>query len=100
MENNKAAQHANRIERELEAKGEPPVQPTKSGSVNGDEAGECPNHHHLDAVIVGALLLAGIGLTFWVGEKLSPTQKTQLSAGTIGGAAGLLIDYGIGRIKH
>ena len=57
-------------------------------------------HHHLDGVLVGALLLAGIGLTFWVGEKLSIRQKTQLSAGTIGGAAGLLIGYGIGRIKH
>jgi hypothetical protein len=39
-------------------------------------------------------------LTFWVGEKLSIRQKTQLSAGTIRGAAGLLIGYGIGRIKH
>ena len=100
METNKAAQEINRIERELDAKGKPPVQPPKSGSGNSDEAGESPTHHHLDAVIVGAQLLAGIGLTFWVGEKLSPTQKTQLSAGTIGGAAGLLIGYGISRIKH
>ena len=60
METNKVAQEINRIERELDAKGEPPVQPKR------------PNHHHLDAVLVGALLLAGIGLTFWVGEKLSP----------------------------
>ena len=69
METNKAAQEINRIERELDAKGEPPVQPPKSGSGNSDEAGESPTHHHLDAVIVGAQLLAGIGLTFWVGEK-------------------------------
>ena len=62
METNKAAQEINRIERELDAKGEPPVQPPKSGSGNGDEAGKRPNHHHLDAVLVGALLLAGIGL--------------------------------------
>ena len=82
METNKAAQEINRIERELDA---PPVQPAKSVSSNGDEAGERPNHHHLDAVLVGAPLLAGTGMTFWVGEKLSPTQKTQLSAGTIGG---------------
>ena len=90
----------NRIERELDAKGKPPVQPPKSGSGNGDKAGERPNHHHLDAILVGALLLAGIGLTFWVGEKLSIRLKAQLSAGTIGGAAGLLIGYGISRIKH
>ena len=100
METNKAAQEINRIERELDAKGEPPVQPPKSGSGNGDKTGERPNHHHLDAVLVGALLLAGIGFTFWVVEKLSTRQKTQLSAVTIRGAAGLLIGCGIGRIKH
>ena len=100
METNKEAQEINRIERKLDAKGEPPVQPLNSGSGNGDEAGERPNHHHLDAVLVSALLLAGIGLTFWVGEKLTIRKKTQISAGTIGGAAGLLIGYGIGRIKH
>ena len=103
MATNEAAKHINRIERELDAKGQPSVQPPKSRSGNdrnGDHGGEPPKHHHLDAVLVGAVLLAGIGLTFWVGEKLSPRQKTQLSAGTIGGAAGLLIGYGVGRIKH
>ena len=103
MATNQAAQEINRIERELDAKGQPPVKPPKSRSGkggNGDNGGEHPKHHHLDAVLVGAVLLAGIGLTFWVGEKLSPRQKIQLSAGTIGGAAGLLIGYGIGRIKH
>ena len=100
METNKAAQEIDRIERELDAKGAPPVQPPKSSSGNGDEAGKRPNHRHLDAVLVGAVLLAGIGLTFWVGEKLSTRQKTQLGAGTIGGAAGLLIGYGLGRTKH
>ena len=103
MATNEAAKDINRIERELDAKGQPSVQPPKSRSGNdrnGDHGGEPPKHHHLDAVLVGAVLLAGIGLTFWVGEKLSPRQKTQLSAGTIGGAAGLLIGYGVGRIKH
>ena len=77
MENNEAPQEINRIERKLDTKGGgPPVQPTKSGSGNGDEAGETPNHHHLDAVLVGAVLQAGIGLTFWVGEKISSSQKT------------------------
>ena len=103
MATNEAAKEIDRIERELDAKGQPSVQPPKSRSGNdrnGDHGGEPPKHHHLDAVLVGAVLLAGIGLTFWVGEKLSIRQKTQLSAGTIGGAAGLLIGYGIGRIKH
>jgi hypothetical protein len=103
MATNEAAQEIDRIERELDAKGQPPAKTPKSPSSNGGDGhkgGEPPKHHHLDAVVVGAVLLAGIGLTFWVGEKLSPKQKTQLSAGTIGGAAGLLIGYGIGRIKH
>ena len=103
MATNEAAKEIDRIERELDAKGQPSVQPPKSRSGNdrnGDHGGEPPKHHHLDAVLFGAVLLAGIGLTFWVGEKLSPRQKTQLSAGTIGGAAGLLIGYGVGRIKH
>ena len=103
MATNEAAKEIDRIERDLDAKGQPSVQPPKSRSGNdrnGDHGGEPPKHHHLDAVLVGAVLLAGIGLTFWVGEKLSPRQKTQLSAGTIGGAAGLLIGYGVGRIKH
>ena len=61
METNKAAEEITRIERELDTKGEPPVQPPKSSSGNGDEAGKHPNHRHLDAVLVGAVLIAGIG---------------------------------------
>ena len=103
MATNEAAKEIDRIERELDAKGQPPAKTPKSPSSNGGDGhkgGEPLKHHHLDAVVVGAVLLAGIGLTFWVGEKLSTRQKTQLGAGTIGGAAGLLIGYGIGRIKH
>lgn len=101
MATNEAAQEIDRIERELDAKGQPPVKPPKSPTGNGGngDTGKPPKHHHLDAVLVGAVLLAGIGLTFWIGEKLSSTQKTQLSAGTIGGSVGLLIGYGVGRIK-
>lgn len=101
MANNEAEQEIDRIERELNEKGEPTVsvKPPKSQTGNGENGLKPAKHHHLDAVLVGAFLLAGIGLTFWFGEKLSPTQKTQLSAGTIGGAVGLLIGYGVGRIK-
>ena len=100
METNKVTQEIKRIERELDAKGQTSIQPPKSDSDNCDEARARLNHHPLDAVLVSAVLLVGIGLTFWVGEKLSTRQKTQLSAGKIGGAAGLLIGYGIRRIKH
>ena len=105
MATNEAAREIDRIQRELDAKEQPHAQPTKSNSGkgrNGHEGGggDPRKHHYLDAVLVGAVLLTGIGLTFWVGEKLSTRQKTQLSAGTIGGAAGLLIGYGMGRIKY
>ena len=72
MATNQAAQEINRIERELDAAGQPSVKPPKSRSGkggNGDNGEEPPKHHHLDAVIVGAVLLAGIGLTFWVGKN-------------------------------
>ena len=81
METNKAAQEIYRIERELDAKGEPPVQPPKSGSGNGDDAGERPKHHHLDTVLVGALLLAFIGLTFWVGENYHRRRRHNSAQG-------------------
>ena len=81
METNKAEYEFNRIERELDEKGEPPVQPPKSGSGNGDKAGGRPNHHHLDAVLVGALLLAGIGLTFWVRKNYHRRRRHNSAQG-------------------
>ena len=41
-EANKATREINRIERKLDAKGEPRVQPPKSCTSNGEEAGERP----------------------------------------------------------
>ena len=50
-------------------------------------------------MIVGAVLLAAIAFITMLGESLSPKQKTQLTAASMGGAAGLLVGYGVGRIK-
>jgi hypothetical protein len=94
-----AEKELERIERELDASppaGGPPVNKGgKSGSPD-----EHSRNNHLDAVIVGAMLLAAIALITMLGENLSPKQKTQLTAASIGGAAGLLVGYGVGRIKH
>ena len=38
----------------------------------------------MDAVLIGVVLLLGIGATFALGERLTKTQKTQLSAGAVG----------------
>lgn len=51
----------------------------------------------MDAVLIGVVLLLGIGATFALGESLT-RQKTQLSAGAIGAAAGLAVGYGVGRL--
>ena len=94
-----AEKELSRIERELDANqqppGKPPVKP--GGWVGGND--EKPKNQSLDAVVVGALLLLGIGATFLVGENLNPRQKTQLSSGAIGAAIGLLAGYSVGKLR-
>ena len=98
-----AAKELERIERELDAKapgGKPPAKrPTRAGGKAGPPDRPSKNNH-LDAVIVGAVLLAAIALITMLGESLSQKQKTQLTAASMGGAAGLLVGYGVGRIKQ
>lgn len=93
MDKTPAEKELDRIERELDSK------PPKAGKLTAGGADKPTKQPHLDAVIVGAVLLAAIGLITVVGESLNAKQKTQLSSGAIGGAVGLLIGYGIGRIK-
>tara|TARA_B100000482_G_scaffold190718_1_gene174376 strand:- start:106 stop:459 length:354 start_codon:yes stop_codon:yes gene_type:complete len=85
-----------RIERELDANppaGKPPV---KRGGQSGSPD-EPSRHNHLDAVIVGAVLLAAVAFITMLGESLSLKQKTQLTTASMGGAAGLLVGYGVRR---
>ena len=99
MDQTAAEKELNRIERELDANqqlhGKPPV---KQGGWVGSN-NEKPKNQSLDAVVVGALLLLGIGATFLVGENLNPRQKTQLSSGAIGAAVGLLVGYSVGKLR-
>ena len=94
-----AEKELSRIERELDAKEQPPGKPPakQGGWVGGND--EKPKNQSLDAVVVGALLLLGIGATFLVGENLNRTQKTQLSSGAIGAAVGLLVGYSVGKLR-
>ena len=94
-----AEKELSRIERELDAKQQPPGKPPmkKGGWVGTND--EKPKTQSLDAVVVGALLLLGIGATFLVGESLNKTEKTQLSSGAIGTAVGLLVGYGVGKLR-
>ena len=98
-----AEKQLNRIERELDAKekpsGKPPGKPPvkQGGWVGGND--EKPKNQSLDAVVVGALLLLGIGATFLIGESLNTRLKTQLSSGAIGAAVGLLVGYSVGKFR-
>ena len=99
MDQTSAEKELNRIERELDAKEQPPGKPpAKQGGWVGSNEGK-PKNQSLDAVVVGALLLLGIGATFLVGENLNRTQKTQLSSGAIGAAVGLLVGYSVGKFR-
>ena len=99
---NDAAKELERIERELDTKaseGKPTAKPPSKSGVNAGSPDRSAKHFHLDAVIVGAVLLAAISIITMLGESLSPKQRTQLTAASMGGAAGLLIGYCVGRIQ-
>jgi hypothetical protein len=58
-----------------------------------------PQNIGLDAVIAGAGMLVILGLAVSLASQLTKDQVTALTAGSIGGAGGLVIGYGIGRKK-
>ena len=99
MDQTAAEKELNRIERELDANQQLPGKPPgkQGGWVGGND--EKPKNQSLDAVVVGALLLLGIGATFLVGENLEQRQKIQLSSGAIGAAVGLLVGYSVGKLR-
>ena len=96
MDRSPAEQELNRIERELDATnppgGKPPV---KRG---GGQSGKSGNRS-LDAVLVTALLLFVVAAALVFAGRLSATQRMQLTSGSVGGAVGLLLGYGVGRLR-
>ena len=98
MKQSQPEKELSRIERELDAQS--PVNTPHKGKATNDTPDKSTKSAHLDVVILGAVILTSIGLITVVAENLNTKQKTQLSAGSIGGACGLLIGYGIGRAKQ
>ena len=94
-----AEQEMERIERELDAKNPPPNKPPVRQDQSGGGGDGSKKNQSIDAVLIGVVLLLGIGAMFALGENLSKTQKTQLSAGAVGAAAGLAVGYGVGRFR-
>ena len=101
MDRSPAEQELNRIERELDANepsgGKPPV---KRGDDQDDsgQSGKSANRS-LDAVLVTALLLVAVAAALLFAGQLSKAQRMQLTAGSVGGAVGLLLGYGVGRLR-
>ena len=93
-----AEQEMERIERELDAKNPPPNKPPVRQDQSSGGGGSEKNQS-IDAVLIGVVLLLSIGAMFALGENLSKTQKTQLSAGAVGAAVGLTVGYGVGRFR-
>ena len=56
-------------------------------------------HQSLDAVVATSGLLVVVALAIVFGGRLNVTQRAALTGGFLGGAAGLLIGYGVGRIR-
>ena len=52
-----------------------------------------------DAVLVCAGLLVAMTIAINAASKLRPSQITALTAGSIGGAAGLVVGYLVGRFR-
>ena len=89
----------NRIERELDATNPPGGHPpAKPGKRNGGPPGKRGNKS-LDAVLVTALLLFVVSAALVLAGRISPKERMQLTAGSIGAAVGLLTGYGIGRLR-
>ena len=96
MDRSTAEQELNRIERELDANdpsgGKPPVK--RGGGQNGTSG-----NRSLDAVLVTALFRFVVSAVPVFADRLSSTRCMQLTAGSIGGAVGLLLGYGVRRLR-
>ena len=101
MEPSSAEKEINRIERDLDApnppSGKPPVK-RGAGDAGKPQKPETANRS-LDAVLVTAVLLFVVSAATVFAGQLSQDQRKQLTAGSIGGAVGLLAGYGVGRFR-
>ena len=81
-----------RIEQELNAKAAPPADESRIARVNRKQP-------HLDAVLIGVDALLAASFLLPIIKSLNNENIDSLSDGTLGGAIGLAVGYGIGRIR-
>ena len=101
MDGSPAGQELNRIQHELDANNPPGGKPPgkrRGGKDVGGKSGKSGNSS-LDAVLVIALLLFVVSAALAFAGQLNTTERMQLTAGSVGGAVGLLIGYGVGRLR-
>ncbi len=87
-----AQKELERIEQELNAKAAPPADESRIARVNR-------KHPHLDAVLIGVVALLAASFLLPIIKSLNNENIDSLSAGTLGGAIGLAVGYGIGCIR-
>ena len=101
MDQNPAEKEINRIEREIDAtksaEKSPPIK--RGGDQSSGDQAEQSGNRSLDAVLATAVLLFVVSAALVFAGRLSPNQRMQLTAGSIGGAVGLLVGYGVGRVR-
>ncbi len=87
-----AQKELERIEQELNTRVAPPAEESRIARVNRKQP-------HLDAVLIGVVLLLAASFLLPIIKSLNNENIDSLSAGTLGGAIGLAVGYGIGRIR-
>jgi len=87
-----AQKELERIEQELNAQAAPPADKSRIARANRKQP-------HLDAVLIGVVALLAASFLLPIIKTLNNKNIDSLSAGTLGGAIGLAVGYGIGRIK-
>ena len=101
MDRSPAEQELNRIERELDANeppgGKPPAK--RGGGQGGEKQRGKSGNRSLDAVLVTTLMLFVVAAALVFADRLRTTQRMQLTAGSVGGAVGPLLGYGVGRLR-
>ena len=88
-----AQKELERIEQELNATASPPMEEGRIARVNRKQP-------HLDAVLIGVVALVAASFLLPMIKSLNNDNIDLLSAGTLGGAIGLVVGYGIGRIRQ
>ena len=96
MNQSEPEKEINRIERELDAISSPAGTPLIR---RGGPTGKPEKSKSLDVVLVAAVLLFAISAALVIAGQLRPNQRMQLIAGSIGGAVGLLVGYGVGKLR-